>query len=40
MIRFGLRLAVASGREAAIRLVVIAAAVAVGVGLLVTSWPG
>lgn len=34
MIRFGLRLAVAGGREAAARLVVIAAAVAVGVGML------
>jgi hypothetical protein len=34
VIRFGLRLAVASGREAAARLAVIAAAVAVGVGML------
>lgn len=36
MIRFGLRLALAGGREAMARLVVIAAAVAVGVGMLLT----
>ncbi len=34
MIRFGLRLTVAGGREAVTRLVIIAAAVAIGVGLL------
>ncbi|HEY0001609.1 MAG TPA: ABC transporter permease, partial [Actinoplanes sp.] len=34
MIRLGLRLAVAGGREAVVRLALIAAAVAVGVGLL------
>ncbi len=37
MIRLGLRLAVAGGREAVARLVVIAAAVALGVGLLLTT---
>ncbi|MEU8390251.1 FtsX-like permease family protein [Micromonospora sp. NPDC048843] len=40
MIRFGLRLAVAGGREALTRLVVIAAAVAVGSGLLLTTFAG
>jgi hypothetical protein len=40
MIRFGLRLAVAGGREAAIRLIVIAAAVALGVGLLLATLAG
>ncbi|WP_332108099.1 hypothetical protein [Phytohabitans suffuscus] len=40
MIRFGLRLALASGREAVVRLVVIAAAVALGVGLLLTAIAG
>ncbi|MEU7918573.1 FtsX-like permease family protein [Micromonospora zamorensis] len=40
MIRFGLRLAVAGGREALTRLIVIAAAVAVGSGLLLTTLAG
>src|SRR2546421_1320657 len=40
MIRFGLRLAVAGGREAITRLVMIAAAVALGVGLLLTTLAG
>jgi hypothetical protein len=40
MIRLGLRLALASGREAAVRLVVIAAAVAVGAGLLLAVLAG
>lgn len=40
MIGFSLRLAVAGGREAVTRLVVIAAAVAVGVGLLVSALAG
>ncbi|WP_238433998.1 FtsX-like permease family protein [Micromonospora tarensis] len=40
MIAFGLRLAVAGGREALTRLVVIAAAVAVGSGLLLTTLAG
>ena len=40
MIRFGLRLAVAGGREAVVRLIVIAAAVALGVGLLVATVAG
>ncbi|RAO54765.1 FtsX-like permease family protein [Micromonospora saelicesensis] len=40
MIRFGLRLAVAGGREALTRLVVIAAAVAIGSGLLLTTLAG
>lgn len=40
MIGFGLRLAVAGGREALTRLVVIAAAVAVGTGLLLTTLAG
>ncbi|QKW22811.1 ABC transporter permease [Kitasatospora sp. NA04385] len=37
MIRLGLRLAVSGGREALLRLLVTAAAVAVGVGLLLTT---
>ena len=37
MIRLGLRLAVSGGREAAVRLVVLAAAVGIGVGLLLTA---
>ena len=40
MIRLGLRLAVAGGREAAVRLVVIAVAVALGVGLLLATLAG
>ncbi|WP_328416325.1 ABC transporter permease [Micromonospora sp. NBC_00389] len=40
MIGFGLRLAVAGGREALTRLAVIAAAVAVGSGLLLTTLAG
>ncbi|MGC4813868.1 FtsX-like permease family protein [Micromonospora sp. DT228] len=40
MIRFGLRLAVAGGREALTRLLVIAAAVAIGSGLLLTTLAG
>ncbi|MEV0808827.1 FtsX-like permease family protein [Micromonospora sp. NPDC050200] len=40
MIGFGLRLAVASGREALTRLVIIAAAVAVGAGLLLATLAG
>ncbi|NYH41277.1 hypothetical protein HNR22_001004 [Micromonospora jinlongensis] len=40
MIRLGLRLAVAGGREALTRLLVIAAAVAVGSGLLLTTLAG
>ena len=36
MIRFGLRLAVSGGREAVVRLVIVAAAVGIGVGLLLT----
>ena len=40
MIRFGLRLAVAGGREALTRLVIIAAAVALGVGLLLATLAG
>ncbi|MFC8298189.1 FtsX-like permease family protein [Micromonospora orduensis] len=40
MIRFGLRLAVAGGREALTRLIVIAAAVAIGSGLLLTTLAG
>lgn len=40
MIRFGLRLTLASGREALVRLVIIAAAVALGVGLLLTALAG
>ncbi|WP_412537857.1 ABC transporter permease [Longispora sp. K20-0274] len=37
MIRLGLRLAVAGGREAAVRLAIVAAAVALGVGLLLAT---
>ncbi|MGI5238082.1 FtsX-like permease family protein [Dactylosporangium sp. CA-139066] len=40
MIRFGLRLALAGGREAAVRFVVIAAAVALGAGLLLATIGG
>lgn len=40
MIRFGLRLALASGREAAVRLAVIGVAVALGVGLLLATLAG
>ncbi|MEN3305557.1 MAG: hypothetical protein V7603_1759 [Micromonosporaceae bacterium] len=40
MISFGLRLAVAGGREAVVRLVTIAAAVALGVGLLLATLAG
>ncbi|MCF0096999.1 FtsX-like permease family protein [Micromonospora sp. MH99] len=40
MIRFGLRLALAGGREALTRLLVIAAAVAIGSGLLLTTLAG
>jgi hypothetical protein len=40
MIGFGLRLAVAGGREAITRLVIIAAAVAVGAGLLLATFAG
>jgi len=36
MIRLGLRLAVSGGREAVIRLIILAAAVGLGVGLLLT----
>ncbi|MFC0526216.1 FtsX-like permease family protein [Phytohabitans kaempferiae] len=40
MIRLGLRLALASGREAVVRLAVIAVAVALGVGLLLAALAG
>jgi hypothetical protein len=40
MIRFGLRLTIAGGREAAARLVMISAAVAVGVALLLATLAG
>ena len=40
MIRLGFRLTLAGGREAAVRLALIAAAVAVGVGLLLISVAG
>jgi hypothetical protein len=40
MIRLGLRLALASGREAAVRLIIIAVAVALGVGLLLATLAG
>ena len=40
MIGFGLRLAVAGGREALTRMIVIAAAVAVGAGLLLATFAG
>ncbi len=36
MIRLGLRLAVSGGREAVVRLIILAAAVGLGVGLLLT----
>jgi hypothetical protein len=40
VIRFGLRLTLAGGREAAVRLIVIALAVALGVGLLLIALTG
>ena len=40
MIRLGLRLTLGSGREAALRVLVTAAAVALGVGLLLASLAG
>ncbi|MDY7089715.1 MAG: FtsX-like permease family protein [Actinomycetota bacterium] len=40
MIRFGLRLTVAGGREALVRLVVVAVALALGVGMLLTALTG
>src|ERR1700722_8182298 len=40
MIRLGLRLTLASGREAALRVLVTAAAVALGVGLLLACFAG
>jgi hypothetical protein len=40
MIRFGLRLTLAGGREAAVRLSIIALAVALGVGMLLTALAG
>ncbi|PZG13388.1 ABC transporter permease [Micromonospora craterilacus] len=40
MIRFALRLSLAGGREAAIRLVIITTAVALGVGMLLTTLAG
>ncbi|PRY22804.1 ABC transporter permease [Pseudosporangium ferrugineum] len=40
MIRFGLRLTVAGGREAALRLAIIAVAVALGVGMLLSAVAG
>jgi len=40
MIRLGLRLAFSGGREAAVRLVILAAAVALGTGLLLTALSG
>jgi hypothetical protein len=40
MIRFGLRLTLASGREAILRVLVVAAAVALGVGLLLVALAG
>jgi hypothetical protein len=40
MIRFGLRLALAGSREAAARLIIIAAAVALGVGMLLAAVSG
>ena len=39
MIGLGLRLAISGGREAVIRLLVLAVAVGLGVGLLLTRWP-
>lgn len=40
MIRFGLRLTIATGREAAIRFVTVAAAVAIGAGMLLATLAG
>ena len=40
MIRLGLRLTLGSGREAALRVLVVAAAVALGVGLLLGALAG
>jgi hypothetical protein len=40
VIRFGLRLALTGGREALVRLVIIAVAVALGVGMLLTAVAG
>ena len=40
MIRFGVRLCLSGGREAAVRLVIIASAVALGVGMLLTTLAG
>jgi len=40
MIRLGLRLALASGRESAVRLIIIGVAVAMGVGLLLATMAG
>ena len=40
MIRFGLRLTLRGGRDAATRLVLIATAVAIGVGLLLATLAG
>lgn len=40
MIRFGLRLTLAGGREALVRLVIIAVAMALGVGMLLTAVAG
>jgi hypothetical protein len=40
VIRFGLRLTLAGGREAATRLVLVAVAVTLGVGLLLTTIAG
>lgn len=40
MIRFGIRLCLSGGREAAARLVIIASAVALGVGMLLTTLAG
>ncbi|GID27647.1 ABC transporter permease [Paractinoplanes brasiliensis] len=40
MIRFGLRLTVAGGREALVRLAVVAVALALGVGMLLTALTG
>ena len=40
MIGFALRMAVAGGREAITRLVIIAAAVAIGAGLLLATFAG
>ena len=40
MIRLGLRLALAGGREAVVRLAIIAVAVAIGAGLLLSTLAG